>query len=67
MGYNPREIHSIRTEKSLYGSIAYTWYSMFMKSNSGYLLQIENIDIRSILDDNAEELKKYIDFIKFII
>lgn len=66
-GYNPHKICYINAEQSLYASIAYTWYSIFMKSNSSYLLQIENADIRSILDDNAVELKKYIEFIKFII
>ena len=65
-GDSPGPAHKITYEKSLYGAIAYTWYSLYFKSNNAKRLEIENENLRNLLDNNIEDLKKYIDTTKLI-
>ena len=65
-GNSPGPAHKITHEKSLYGAIAYTWYSLYMKGNSAQKLEIENPELRNLLDNNIEDLKKFIETIKLI-
>lgn len=56
----------IQDNKSLYGAIAYLWYSLYMKKNNGHGMEIEDRKFREFLDGNVEDLKKFIDAIKLI-
>lgn len=56
----------IQDNKSLYGAIAYLWYSLYMKNGNGYRMEIEDAKFREFLDSNVEELKKFIDAIKLL-
>ena len=65
-GDSPGPAHKITYEKSLYGAIAYTWYSLYFKSNNAKRVEIENENLRNLLDNNLNDLKNFIDTIKFI-
>ena len=60
------EFHQITHEKSLYGAIAYIWYSLYMKDKNGFKMEVENVEFRKLLDKNVEELKLFIDNIRLI-
>lgn len=65
-GDRPGTAHKITCEKSLYGALAYTWYLLYFKSNNAKRVEIENENLRNLLDNNIEDLKKYIETIKLI-
>ena len=66
VGYSSGEIHRITHEKTMYGAIAYVWYSLYMRENSTPRLDIEDEKLKNLLDSNINDLKKFIDTIKFI-
>jgi len=52
---------------SLYGNVAYMWYSLFIKERSKKeKITIKNNSVLQRLNQNIEELKKFVDMIKFI-
>lgn len=65
-GDNAGAFRQITYEKSLYGAIAYTWYSLYFRSNNAQKLEIENEKLRNLLDNNVGDLKKFIDTIKIV-
>ena len=65
-GINSKEIHRFTYENSLYGDIAYIWYSLFMNTQSYRIIEIENPKKLDRLHNNIVELKKYENTIKFI-
>ena len=65
-GDRPGPAYKITYEKSLYGAIAYTWYLLYFQSNNAKRLEIENENLRNLLNNNIEDFKKYIETIKII-
>lgn len=65
-GINSKEIQQFTYENSLYGDIAYIWYSLFMNTQNYRIIEIENPQKLDRLHNNIVELKKYENTIKFI-
>lgn len=61
-----QDIHTIRAEKSLYGAIAYMWFSLFLQDHHRAIIEIQNKDFRNQLNKNVEELRKFIDSSKIV-
>ena len=66
-GKNGREnkAYRIDSNQSLYANILYWWYYLKLESD-GFGFYASDMDTRTMLDENLEDLKKYIETINFI-
>lgn len=55
-------VYMLYSTPSIYGAILFTWYWMHKESRS-YVVQHKIGDAYSVIDNNPEELKKYVDTI----
>lgn len=66
MGGNvPRNWCCFSYEKSLYGAIAYIWYEMHVK-NGSIGIDVESNELKTILKQNVDDLKKFVETLGFI-
>ena len=64
-GGGPHDCWCVTYEKSLYGAIMYMWYELYMKNDVAGIFY-ENKDIKTILRQNIEDIKKFKDTLSFI-
>lgn len=58
-------VYMLNTCPSVYGAILYTWYWMH-KASRNYVVQHTSGDAYSVIDNNIDELKKFVDTISLM-